>query len=135
MLSLSRQLAGGFFGPLLPLKQYALVCYNPNKIRCRSLYYIDGATCDILNFLKNLLSFELLHFSFSLNQKTILWNMPNFQVHIYHLSKFFFVRNLTFLIYCRFSIFPPRITSITALGFAVHWIRSLKEYRTYRWCM
>ena len=78
----------GFFGPLLPLGQYALVCYNPNKIRCRSLYYIDGATCDILNFLKNLLSFELLHFSFSLNQKTILWNMPNFQFHIYHLSKF-----------------------------------------------
>ena len=98
----------GFFGPLLPLGQYALVCYNPNKIRCRSLYYIDGATCDILNFLKNLLSFELLHFSFSLNQKTILWNMPNFQVHIYHLSKFFFVRNLTFLIYCRFSIFPSK---------------------------
>ena len=95
----------GFFGPLLPLGQNALVYYTSIKRDVNIVLHRWRLLRHSL-FFKNLLTFEMLHFYLSLDVKDKFSETClslNFTYIIYH---GFFTKIMTFMTSFRFSITP-----------------------------
>ena len=126
-----------FFGPSLPLGQNALVYYTSIKRDVKFVLHRWRLLRHSL-FFKNPLTFKMLHFYF-------LWmERINFLRHIclsiLHISFIIVSLRELWLSWHDFvSLLPLQVLAFIADPcFTVHWIRSLKEYRTnrnYRWCM